>query len=344
MKILLYTDNHFCEKYSILQTYGTKYSKRLENQIKSINWVEQMAVEQNCDLIICLGDFFDKPELNEYEITAVKDISWSNLPHYYIVGNHESGVNELQFSSTKYLESDNHIIVDAPRLVDNMLLLPYVVESDRLPLDKTFDLTKFPTNLPKILLSHNDLKGIQMGVVESKTGYVLEDIENNFDLCINGHLHNGQQVSKKVINLGNLTGKDFGEDATKYQHNIMILDTVTLKYELFENPEAFNFYKLDILNKNAMRQLEGLKNNAVLTVKCIPELAEQVRAKITELRDKIVESRVIISMTNSTNNTTAALNIEDLRAGDHLEKLVECCKAIIGESDILDFELGEICK
>lgn len=37
MKILLYTDNHFCEKSSIINKYGEKYTYRLENQLKSIN-------------------------------------------------------------------------------------------------------------------------------------------------------------------------------------------------------------------------------------------------------------------------------------------------------------------
>lgn len=37
MKIALFTDNHFCERCSIITGYGTKYSLRLENQIKTLN-------------------------------------------------------------------------------------------------------------------------------------------------------------------------------------------------------------------------------------------------------------------------------------------------------------------
>ena len=45
MKILCFTDNHFCERSSIVTKYGTKYSLRLENQLASINWVEQLAID-----------------------------------------------------------------------------------------------------------------------------------------------------------------------------------------------------------------------------------------------------------------------------------------------------------
>ena len=43
MKILCFTDNHFCEKSSIITKYGAKYTLRLENQLNSLNWVEQTA-------------------------------------------------------------------------------------------------------------------------------------------------------------------------------------------------------------------------------------------------------------------------------------------------------------
>ena len=37
MKVLLFSDNHFCKVGSILNRRGDKYFERLENQIKSIN-------------------------------------------------------------------------------------------------------------------------------------------------------------------------------------------------------------------------------------------------------------------------------------------------------------------
>ena len=91
MKILCYTDNHFCERSSIITKYGTKYSLRLENQLASLNWAEQLAIDEGCAMIVCLGDFFDKPHLTDQEITAIQDIKWAeDIPHYFLVGNHIS--------------------------------------------------------------------------------------------------------------------------------------------------------------------------------------------------------------------------------------------------------------
>jgi len=57
MKIGLYTDVHYGQYSSILRMRGSKYSKRLENCIDSINWAEKLFEEQGCSRVICLGDF-----------------------------------------------------------------------------------------------------------------------------------------------------------------------------------------------------------------------------------------------------------------------------------------------
>ena len=45
MKFLICGDVHWSEFSSILRKMGDKYSKRLENLINSINWVEEQAKE-----------------------------------------------------------------------------------------------------------------------------------------------------------------------------------------------------------------------------------------------------------------------------------------------------------
>lgn len=103
MRILIYTDNHFSQYSSIVRSRGEEYSTRLENQIQSINWVESLAKEKGCDAIVHLGDFFDKPDLSSEEITAFKDINWAAKPHYFLVGNHEMGRNDLVYNSAEIL-------------------------------------------------------------------------------------------------------------------------------------------------------------------------------------------------------------------------------------------------
>ncbi len=342
MKILCFTDNHFCERSSIISKYGEKYSLRLENQISSLNWVEEIAKIKGCSLVVCLGDFFDKPHLTDQELTALQDIKWSeDIPHYFIVGNHESEENDLQYSSTKVLEGKNRFIIASPCHQDfsdiQLAFLPYVVESNKQPLE-----TYFPkADKPRILFSHNDILGLQMGPAVSKIGFSIAEIEDNCTCCINGHLHNGTAITNKILNLGNLTGKDFGEDAARYSHKIMIMDTDTFQFEFIENPYAFNFYKLDILKESDLEVLNSLKPNAVVSIKCTDKLISTVRNLITN-NSNIIESRLIMFKTFVEEDSTT-VDISDLTV-DQCVKFAECCREKLEASPILEAELAEILK
>ncbi len=339
MKILLFADLHMCPRASIINKWGTKYPSRLENCIESVNWLERKAEELGCEYIINLGDFFDRPDLTSETITACNEIKWADIMHYHLVGNHDASNSSLTFNSVNCLSASNHVIISEPMMLpySNICFLPYITECDRKPLKEYFP--EIPDQ-PRIILSHNDISGIQLGPVVTKTGFSLEEIEANCSIFCNGHLHNGQALSNKVINLGNLTGKDFGENALKYRHNIAILDTKDLSLTYIENPYAYNFYKLQIDCESDIYCLDQLKNNAVLSIKCEQALVEQVKQKISALSN-IAESRLIITK-NYTEGTETTEEI-DLSV-DHLARFIEYCKATIENTAILEEEITEVCK
>ena len=341
MKILIYTDNHFCEKFSIVTKMGNNYSLRLENQIDSLNWVEGLARYKNCQYVICAGDFFDKAHLSQQELTALQNIHWAPCSHFFLVGNHESEENDLHFSSTKALEGENRFIISEPVLSEEdgfeLAFLPYITESRRESADSYFPAKK----AKRLLISHNDLFGLQLGPAVSSVGFKPEELANTADLVVNGHLHNGLWVIKnKLLNLGNLTGKDFGEDATKYSHNVLLFDTDTWTYEFIENPFAFNFYKLEINSKADLDKLRKLKNNAVISVKCRDILVAEAKQLIAELPN-IIESRVVI--TRELVNGELEDDITDLTV-DQYVKFAECCREKLENTAILEEELAEILK
>ena len=341
MKILFFADLHMCPRASIIDKWGTEFPMRLENCIKTINWLERLAEEEHCDYIINLGDFFDKPDLSSETITASKKIKWSAIKHYSLVGNHDASISNLTFNSTNSLLSENHEIIAEPKMLElndcEICFLPYVIESAREPLDSYFGAR---TNKLRIIVSHNDIKDIQLGPVISKTGFPLAEIEANCDLFLNGHLHNGHRVNEKVINLGNITGKDFGEDAFKYTHSVVILDTKTLALNFIENPNAFNFYKIQVESEQDFDVFNTLKPGAVLSIKCDVTMLETTKSLLNTLLDKVIASRIII--TRSYEETIEPLAV-DLSI-DHLARFVECCKENIENSALLEEELTEICK
>jgi DNA repair exonuclease SbcCD nuclease subunit len=342
MKLLCYTDNHFSEKSSIITKYGVKYTVRLENQIKSLDWLETLALSKDCDFIVCLGDFFDHAHLTDQELTALKDIQWSNIPHFFLVGNHESEENDLQYSSTMALLGPNREVIASPCLLTQgeveLAFLPYIVESNRKPILEYF--TPCSDKL-RILFTHNDILGLQLGPVVSRSGFSIEELESVSHLCLNGHLHNGQAISPQVINLGNLTGKDFSEDALKYTHKAILIDTDTMQVDFFENPHAFNFYKLEFTTEDELASLASLKSNAVVSVKCKDSLVKPVREALSAAPN-IIESRVIV-VKDALDNFTEKFDANTLYI-DQCAKFAECCRARLDNNDILELELAEILK
>ena len=333
MKLLIYADPHFSQYSSIVRGRGNKYSKRLENLITSINWVEEQALICGCDSVICLGDFFDKETLNSEELTALQEIQWSGINHVFLVGNHEMGLNTLEYSSAHLFKlAPSSCVVDKPEqfLVENteICFLPYILESKRKTLSDYFG--NSCDNKKRIILSHNDIKGFQLGAFISKEGFDISEINDSCDIFFNGHLHNGGQVAEGIINIGNITGQNFSEDALNYPHRACIVDTDTLNYNFIENPHAFNFYKLgtDV----------DMKSNAVVTVRCSTDDVEYIRAKYNALQStgEVITFRIIVekdTLVQQTNNTS-------FQAVDHIQKFKEFIFSTLGADTIINEELS----
>jgi hypothetical protein len=347
MKICIVGDIHFSQYSSILRQRGKDFSIRLENIIASINWAEDMS-KKLADRIVYLGDFFDRPDLNSEEITALNKIQWNDQLHSLIVGNHESDVASLIYSSTRTLSQHNDFsIIDSVKseLWDNkqILFLPYTLEENR----KTIaSLTSGFNKQNTIVFSHNDIKGIQYGGFLSKEGYDLKDIADNCSMFINGHLHNGSFLNNKqtILNLGNLTGQNFSEDAFKYDHHIAILDTDTMKISFYTNPFAFNFYKLVIDNKEDLTILTKLSekdithNNMVLSIKCEEKLVDEVKT-LLNTNKAILDYRLILYR----NDNSSSVSNMKFQSVDHLKQFNTFVLNNIGKNDVVEEELTKIC-
>lgn len=285
MKIGIYTDVHYCSNASLIRMQGSKYSARIENCIKSINWAEQQFDRLGCDKVVCLGDFFDKSVLNSEEITALKEIHFSNKPHHFLVGNHEMSKHDGSLSTVEiFRDRENFHIHNHPEQIDSILFLPYITEDDRKPLNKY-------CNHPNIIFSHNDISGIRYGAIVNETGFGIKEIEDSCKLFINGHLHNGQFINEEetILNLGNLTGINFSEDASIYDHYICIVDTDTLEIQFMINPFAYNFYRIDF---NPLSNYI-FKPNSVLTIRVKEGDLEKAKELLYNNSDKIVTTRMI---------------------------------------------------
>lgn len=357
-RILLFSDIHWGRTTSVIRRNGIKYSVKLEHLLNTMNWVNEVAVQNNCQLMICAGDMFDKAGCIDEELTALSDIKWNDLPCYFLCGNHESSVNDLRYTTINALINKNtqdqfKIINKVCAVEDNfsqIYFIPYISEIDRLPLSDYLAQSQIEANLSKsqIIISHNDLKGINYGGIESTVGFSLDEIEQNCNLFLNGHIHNSKKVSDKILNLGSTSAHNFTNDSDIYKYGVWILDTEKSSIEFIENPYSFNFYKLEINTEADCNLLKKLKPNAVLSlkVKNDAELINKVETFISELGEKIICYRIIpiildSDLANSESVPNSSLN--DLNM-DHLAEFIKFCKMNLSETDILNTELSIICS
>ena len=351
MRVLICGDVHWSTYSSIIRRRGTDYSKRLENCINSINWVEETAEEYKCDQIIYLGDFFDRAELNSEEISALKEIQWSSIKHQILVGNHELGSADGQYNTVRLFNLlPNFEVIDKPKVDAGFgyyfLYLPYIFEQDRKSIteyfNSCFSTHDFVTQEFKntFIFSHNDLKGVNYGMFESKEGFEVEDIKNHCAMCFNGHIHNnGEVVPDKIINVGNLTGQNFNEDGTKYQHRICLLDINGNDYKIYQiiNPYAYMFYKAEINNEQDINKLV-FSPHAIVSAKCVEYLVPKLRETFDN--NASIEEYRIITMIES--SEAEQQQTTQLASVDHLAQFQSYILEHLGSTDSIVKELQEV--
>lgn len=350
-KILIYADPHYTEQSSIVRSRGEKYSRRIENVISTINWIEYIAEINDCIEVICLGDFFDKNSLTAEEATALQEIHFDKYKTYtFICGNHEMGNNNSSISLANVFRLSNCNVVSEPFVsskYENMTLcmLPYILETERKSLEEYLNdlITDVDRCNKKVILSHNDIKGINMGAFVTNTGFDVDEIEANANLFINGHVHNQAWLNDKktILNLGNITGQNFSEDATKYSHQVAILDTKDLSLEFIDNPHAFNFYKLDYSDlsiSDIEYNLSKLKNNAVISIKVNEDLVTETKHILDNVA---IEYRIIASRNK---DKTEIIKTVNNNTSDYLNQFSKFMIDTVGNTDVLQEELTEVCK
>ena len=203
IKIAICSDLHWCKTSSIIRKRGKKYSARLENCIKTLNWFEKLAKDNDCTYEYFLGDNFDRASLDSEEISALNSVKWNKLEKYFLVGNHESNLMSLEYSTTDIFKGKFNVISKLTKSSINdkvdLYCIPYITTDKSLMLSDFID----SDNKTKIVFSHNDLKGIRYGTLESRQGFDVTEIEKCCDLFINGHLHNGSYINNNPNMMNN---------------------------------------------------------------------------------------------------------------------------------------------
>ena len=354
MKLGITTDWHWSQFSSIIRSMGSKYSVRLEHLIDSLNWAEELFEYNNCYAHICLGDAFDKAELNAQEISALKEVKWGDMSHFFLVGNHEMASSDLSSNTANIFSLlPGSEVFDKPKMIVldgvSILMLPYILNCDRPTISSIID--RCCPEHPQIIFSHNDIAGIQLGGFVSQEGFSLDEIKETKALFLNGHLHNGGWLGDHIYNVGNLCGQNFSEDAFLYKHTAWILDTEAGKIERYENPYSFRFYKLDFTERNDIDYINDISSkvhkNAVVTVKCLEKDLHYLKARFGTENDDLIPrncnvlfSRFVVDYTKTDSDEPTEISL----SVDHLAQFEKYVKETIGADNVILSELQEVLK
>lgn len=342
IKVAVCGDIHWSTYSSIVRKRGRKYSKRLENLIKSVNWFEKLSKDSGCSEEIFLGDTFDRPDLSAEEMTALQDIKWNKSKKHFLIGNHESNISTLEYSSTKFFESIDADVIQTPTLysITNTIdfhFIPYIKTDNLLSVKSYID----DESKKNVFFAHQDLAGVQYGKFVSQTGFSIDDIVENSTLFFDGHLHNEQIINDKIFLVGILSGQNFNEDAFKYEHLVYILtinNDDSIEVESFINPEAFNFYKIRVENEADICRLGDLKNHAVVSVVCEDSLVSTVNKALRNNKN-IVESRLTIFYDYQYSSEDCS---QSILVDDYTKQFIILAQKEIAPSRILDDELSRL--
>lgn len=252
MKYLIIADNHFCTTSSVITKRGEKYSTRLENQIKSLEWVNNFKLP-----VIHLGDFFDKDILTAEEISCLKEIKskvdFSNW--IFLQGNHgySGGFDVLDVFDNQIISKPTEVPLDASH---RCLFLPF--KSKQEDIKENYD----------IIFSHIGIEGIPFGA----KGFDFEHIKSHCKMLLNGHLHNKTPLDydkeHRYWNIGSLTAQNFSDGCQYAEKGAWILDMSDLSLEFVQNPYAFNFYKMSETDARLYGIDPELMHNACISVSC----------------------------------------------------------------------------
>ncbi len=286
MKIGVFADAHFSLSSSIVLGEAGSISGRLNSLVKSFKWMYSYFEKVGVDLVVNLGDLTDKPTLRAEEITALQEaLSFSNLPHVHILGNHEMVDRKGSISSINFLKSfpSSEIIVN-PTVAEyggrNMLFLPYRDYKDEELSCPNVD----------IVFSHIDIKNSYLGgEYLLQEGVSASHLSKKFGLVINGHIHVGSWVKKNVVNVGSISGLNFASMGSKWKPSVGVLDVETMDFKVVSNPYALQFEKLTISALGELKKFIGsLKNPEchVLQVRCPYLLKDDVRSLLNQFNVK----------------------------------------------------------
>jgi len=250
MKSILITDPHLGIKKGD--------SIYLDSVVDLFNFVCKYSKKNDIKSIMILGDFFDTRKslslmVIDIAIKVMDKLSSTFDDVYMIVGNHDTFLKtQLHPTSISIFKKyDNVHIIDKPTEVENILMLPWLFDTDVLL-----------NSSANICMGHFDISGMPMnasGYTQFKNKLKISDFKE-FDVVFSGHYHVKSKKSN-IVYLGSplqFTFNEINEKTGFYEFDSESLDLEFIEFD--------NYPKHIILNDTDEFKSEVIKGNNISLV------------------------------------------------------------------------------
>lgn len=247
MKVLCFSDIHFHHTHRFSHITSEGYTIRELEHLSCADDILKICQEESIDLIVFCGDLFGPVGDNisaqtQTVVCEFIDKISKVKPLDLIVGNHDlSGSTNYKavhkLIPFKYF--NNVTVYDKPTVVnDYFVYMPYCTSDEY----ATSVLENIKDKQNKVIFSHLELKGINLGNGIETTHGVALDLLSQFKMTIQGHYHGSNSYGPNIKVIGSTQRLSF-KDPGKSRDNIIIYDTDTNKIERrsFHCPDWLTF-------------------------------------------------------------------------------------------------------
>lgn len=272
-KVALFSDLHL----------GRRCNSRIHNQdcLDYIDWFCNQLDKEHTHIAF-LGDWYESRsaisiETLEYSYRALQKLNDVGLPVYFCVGNHDLNRRTTRevHSVRMFNEFTNFVVIDEPKVVDNILFAPFLFDSEYSQLIKYNDLYAF--------MGHFEFKNF---VLSGQSRIAVHGPDHKIfagpKKIFSGHYHK-RQLSDNVVYIGNCFPMDFGDadDSERGMCNYYVAED---RVEFIDWPDCPKYQHIKLSKVLSEEWVPQPKTK----VKCVID-ADLGYQEANELRDSMIE-------------------------------------------------------
>lgn len=289
MKILAFGDIHFhhTHRFSYITPQG--FTVRELEHLQCADVIIDLYKKENIDKVVFLGDCWGPvgDMMSCQTLMAVTEFikKISEVCEFdIIVGNHDLSSHLNNHYSHKLMPFkywSNVNVYDQPTLIDNFVYMPYCIHDEYA---ESF-LNSIEDKSNKIIFSHLELSGINLGNgIFTQKGVDLE-VLRNFKMTLQGHYHSGGNYGKNIQIAGSTQRLSYKDQGIS-RRNILIYDTDTNKVER----RSFNCPDWLIFNDDNIEDILNLSSDNYVKVEVSTDilLTEEIKNKLNTFKGKDV--------------------------------------------------------